>query len=63
MPHTAPTIAYIDDEDMLVEDPRAQELDDLYAKKAELSDRLTSMSQVTSKTFMANLQRQLDEER
>ncbi len=48
---------------MVVEDPRAREVEELYARKAAVSDKLTSMSQLTSKTFISNLQRQLDEEK
>jgi len=54
---------HIDDMDMIVKDVRAQEFYDTYARKCAVSEKLTSMSQLTSKTFISQLQRQLDEER
>jgi hypothetical protein len=48
---------------MFVQDPNANDLNNMYARKCAVSDKLTSMSQITSKTFISNLQRQLEEER
>jgi predicted nucleic acid-binding Zn-ribbon protein len=54
---------HIYESDLIVSDPTAQEVRDTYARKAAVSDKLTNMSQITSKTFISTLQRQLDEER
>ena len=53
----------IDEMDLMVKDVHAQEFFDTYARKCAVSDKLTSMSHLTSKTFISNLQRQLEEER
>ena len=48
---------------MIVRDPYAEKLKEHYARKCAVSEKLTNMSQLTSKTFISTLQRQLDDER